>query len=341
MIEARYRGPEELNYKQADFSELKYIKIIYKDMDDETHEFKTEVNFMSDNYLSLMVRRKRPNTEEEPQEEIELLGEEDESSDSARLYYEEYLKKLAEIKEAKETASITGNYDEYYKRLSELKEAPEEERKKREKEEEKELSEEELKELEEKEVRQYAVECPQRVLLKFVIGELLYVATAELRDVKIKTTKVYFNFTAPVVLKLQQHRRFYRIDLKRLCLLVATNKQGSAEAFVARSINLSAGGVLINRLESATDGRLTMLNGEDYDKFQIIIVLEMDKVLKLQARYVREEQGRKYWRYAFEFINIPEEKVNFISKYVIGKQIEELNEEFNIKNKKILQRTRR
>ena len=171
--------------------------------------------------------------------------------------------------------------------------------------------------------------------MKFVIGELLYVAKAELKGIEIKAAKIFFSLKAPDVLKFEQHRRFYRIDLKRLCILTGTTKEGSSDVYVARSINLSAGGVLINRLETMEDNKYAVINPEKYNKFSMIIMLEMDKILKLKARYVRQEEGKKSWRYAFEFIDISEDKINYISKYVIGKQIEELSTEFNIKNKKV------
>ena len=337
MLEARYKGPETINYKQADFSELKYIKITYKDAEGETCELKTEVNFLSDSYISLFVKKDKneDETEEDTKDAIEICGEGGGSEQASKAYYDNYLKRLAEIKEAKKKIGINGEMDEYKKRLAKLmqeKEPPKEE-----KSQEIVLSGEELRLKEEIENKKFKVDCPQSVMLKFVIGDLLYVATAELANVQIKTTKVNFNIQAPAELKLQQRRRFYRIDLRRLCLLVATNKEGSSDIFIARSINLSAGGILINRLETMADGKFVTINPEKYEKYGMVIVLESNKVLKLSARYVREEEGKISQRYAFEFVDIEEEKTNYISKYIIGKQIEELNKKFNIKNKKLLQ----
>jgi len=108
MIENKYKGPESIDYKKADLSELKYIKIIYTDVANENHEIKTEVNFLSDNYLSLFIKKQIKNKEnnggeKEPSEENSDLD--DTSQNNA--YYDDYLKKLAEIKALKEKAGTT------------------------------------------------------------------------------------------------------------------------------------------------------------------------------------------------------------------------------------------
>ncbi len=338
MEEMKYRGAETLNYSTADFSNLKYIKINYTDINNESHELKTEVNFLGDSFISVFVQNNKTKTVEDDSNEVENWEHDTETAEIVTTFREDYLKKLSEIKAAKEMIGKNGELDEYNKKLAELKQAQivsEEPETTVEKEK---ISEEELKKREEKEMEKFEADCPQTILLKFVIGELLYVTTAELKSIKMKYSKIYFNISAPDILKLQQHRRFYRISLKRLCLLVGTDKEGSADTYVSRSINLSAGGVLINRLESITESKYITLNPEKYEKFNLVIVLEMNKILKLPARYVRQEEGKSCWRYAFEFVDIPEEKTNYISKYVIRKQIEELSEEFNIKNKQIVKR---
>ncbi len=343
MAELKYRGAETIDYKQADFSELKYIKILYLDSSGQTREIVTEINFMSDNFLSLYAVKEKGNTAEEKEEkdEIKILKNDKDLAESGRLDFEEYLKKIAEIKAAKDKIGITGNFSEYYKKLAELKQenielkkSEEYEKSKEELEEEKRKEEENLKkqkELEEEEKKKYSANCPQEVVLKFVIDDLLYVAKTELKGIGIKASKVYFNVKAPAVLKLKQRRRFYRIVLRRLCMLVATNITGSENSFIAKSINLSAGGILLNGLEPVVDGSRNVIYPNEYKAYNIVIVLEPDKVIKLEARYVRQEAGKKSKRYAFEFINVSPEKIDFLSKYVIRKQIEKLGIEFDVK----------
>lgn len=342
----RYKGAETINYKKADFSELKYIKIIYKDKFDEVHEYKTETNFLSDDYISLYVK-KITKKEENKNAKEEIQEQEDENL--ALDMTNNYLKKLAEIREIKEKAEATGNYGEYYTRIAELSamQKAEEDKQKEdfskeeittEYQEENQENPPETKEEDEKEdneeYKEFEIDCPQNVILKFVIGELLYVAEAELSEVAIKRPRVYFKIKAPEILKFEQHRRYYRIDLKRLCILIATNKKGSSSVFIARSINLSAGGILINRLEGLSgDGEYVSINPEEYVKYNLIIVLEMDKVLKIPAKYIRQEEGNISWKYGFEFSDITKDKTDIINKYVIGKQIDKLRSEFDMKNK--------
>ena len=62
MTEVQYRGADTINYRQTDLSELKYIKIVYIDMDGEIREHKTETNYLSDDYLSLYVKKIKKDT---------------------------------------------------------------------------------------------------------------------------------------------------------------------------------------------------------------------------------------------------------------------------------------
>ncbi len=329
MTEIKYRGEETLKYKTADFSELKYIKVIYTDVDGNSHEVKTSTNFMSDDYISLSVKKVQKKEEDDEAEITEVEPQESKSYST-----EDYLAKLAEIKSIKEEAEITGKFDEYYKKLEEIQNL-ESQPSKRADEVQADTQNEDNEVDKNIEGNKFNVNCPQPVMLKFVFNEILYVSHAQLVEVHSKGSKVIFKLKAPDVLRFQQHRRFYRINLKRLCVLIASNSQGSSDVFVARSINLSAGGVLINRLETISqDNKFVSINPEDYEAFNLILVIELEKVLKLSARYVRQEEGAKSWRYGFEFINISKDKIDFINKYVIGKQISKLREKFDLKNKK-------
>ena len=341
MEEIKYRGAETLNYSMADFSNLKYIKINYTDINNESHELKTEINFLGDSFISIFVQNDKTKIVENDSNKVKNREHDSETTEIVSTFREDYLKKLSEIKAAKEMIGKNGELDEYNKKLAELKQMQILSQEAEQTGGEKKLSEEEIKKCKEKEMEKYKADCPQTVLLKFVVGELLYVTNAELKSIKMKYSKIYFNISAPDTLKLQQLRRFYRINLKRLCILIGSDKEGSTDTYVSRSINLSAGGVLINRLESVTESKYITLNPEKYEKFNLVIVLEMDKILKLPARYVRQEEGKSSQRYAFEFVDISEEKTNYISKYVIRKQIDELSEEFCIKNKQVVQRMKK
>ena len=59
MTEINYKGVPKINYKTADLSNLQYIKIVFKDINNEIREFKTEISYMSDDYLSLYVKKSK------------------------------------------------------------------------------------------------------------------------------------------------------------------------------------------------------------------------------------------------------------------------------------------
>lgn len=172
--------------------------------------------------------------------------------------------------------------------------------------------------------REFKANYPQQVAVKFVAEDALYSAEATLQKIEKVDTFVHFTISPPQRMDRRQNRKYYRINLKRACILIATDKNGSSTAYMSRVVDVSAGGVLIHKLESMFDDKIISIEPSNYERFNIILFLDLEIVLKLSAKFIRQEKADKFERYAFEFINIKPSDVDTISKYVTKEQVEQL-----------------
>ena len=222
----------EIYYDIAELSKLKYVKVAYKDIDDEIHEVSTEVKFIGNSLIS--------------------------------LYFNQ-----------------TQNF--------------------------------------------YA-ECPQDVILKFVTTDAMYIATAILTEAKKVNNVVYLSIVPPVKIIRQQNRKYTRVNIDRTCILVVDDAKGKSTTYMAKSVNLSASGILINNLKTIIYDEPFESDFSKYDCFHIIMCLESDMVIKQFARYVRHDYVNNSHRYAFHYMRTKPETVSMINKYAINEQIKQLKQ---------------
>lgn len=169
------------------------------------------------------------------------------------------------------------------------------------------------------------INCPQKITIKFIADSGMYVAIATLQKVARVDNIIYFTISPPQTLYKQQNRKYYRVNLKRTCVLIATDKNGLNSIFMSRSVDVSAGGVLIENLESIFNSKQITIEPENYESFNIVLFLDLDVVLKMSARFVRQDMKDNSYRYAFEFIKVKQCDIDTISKYVAKEQYEQLN----------------
>ena len=170
----------------------------------------------------------------------------------------------------------------------------------------------------------FDIKYPQNVKIKFVTDGGMFIAESVLQEIKKSDNYVYLNILPPAKMVKHQERKYYRIQLKRACVLVATDFNGNSNCFMSRLVDISAGGVLIHKLESMYTSDFVTINPGDYSNFHIVLFLDIETVLKLSARYIRQEKNDVSYRYAFEFTNMKQKDVDIISKYVTKEQIEQL-----------------
>ena len=182
---------------------------------------------------------------------------------------------------------------------------------------------------------EFTIEHPQSVDIRFVIDNALYISKTTLSYVKRVGKEIYFTIMMPKMMSLVQKRKYYRIKLERSCVLIATDENGNSTSFLSRVVDISAGGILMHKLESMYDDKYVNIEPEKYKKFNIVLFLDVDVVLKLSARYVRFEKANRLKKYAFEFTKMNLNDINTISKYVAKEQLIQLKANQN--NKPLIQ----
>lgn len=171
----------------------------------------------------------------------------------------------------------------------------------------------------------FNIKYPQEVALKFITDEAVYITKTTLYEIKrAKDKLVYLTLATPTLMDYQQNRKFFRIKIDRVCVLVATDKEGNSTTFMSRIIDLSAGGVLLHQIETMFTDDFITIDTSKYVKYNIVLILGINTVLKLNARYVRQDKSDVSQRYAFEFIDNDEKNINTISKFVTQEQVSDL-----------------
>ena len=177
----------------------------------------------------------------------------------------------------------------------------------------------------------FDINYPQDIVVKFVAEDASYEGQATLQKIERGRTLVAFTITSPKTVERCQNRRYYRINLKRECVLVATDSEKHSSAFLARVIDVSGCGILVNKLETMFSSGYVAIDPAKYEQFHIILFLDIDKVLKLPARFVRQDATEGAGKYAFEYTDIKQNDIDLISKYVTKEQIEQINLQKNIR----------
>ena len=168
------------------------------------------------------------------------------------------------------------------------------------------------------------IDIQQMVTIKFICEDGLYKAKSTLKKFEKIDNNIYLSILPPNALNKQQNRKYYRINLKRTCVLICTDAEGHSDAFMSKMVDVSAGGVLIYQLESMFDNEFVSIYPAAYEYFNIVLFLDLDTVLKLSARFVRQVKAEKIDRYAFEFIKMKQADIDKISKFVTKEQVEQL-----------------
>ena len=168
------------------------------------------------------------------------------------------------------------------------------------------------------------IKCPNDITLKFVTPDEMFLANAVLKEMKQLEGIVYLSITPPNHMVKQQKRKYCRVNVDRSCVLVVTDQNGHSTAYLAKTVNLSACGILINNLEKMENEDPVNIEFSQYDCYHVVLFLETDKILKLFGRYVRSETVGGSLRYAFRFLSVKPEDTELLSDYVTREQVNQL-----------------
>ena len=165
----------------------------------------------------------------------------------------------------------------------------------------------------------FNITCPIGIVLKFVTRDAIYFAKAVLKEIRRTKDKVIFVLKAPQKTIRQQNRKFYRINIDRPCVLLVEGKNNN-QIYVAQTVNISKGGVLISDLESMlNDEKVTLQLPKDAG-CRFTIFLEHNLKIKTYAQYVRSEYVDETYRYGFQFFDIPQRYIMSFDKYLTNEE---------------------
>jgi len=164
---------------------------------------------------------------------------------------------------------------------------------------------------------------PQIVNLKFVLDNALCDGYTILNNIKVANGLTYLIIDHPKKLTKINRRKCYRIKLERTCVLNCTYEDGRSDSFIARLVDISLGGVFFHKLESMSNDDYVKIDPSKYVAFNIVLFLDVDVVLKLSARFIRQEEGRVSYRCAFEFLEMKKKNEEKLNQFLTQEQIKQ------------------
>ena len=176
------------------------------------------------------------------------------------------------------------------------------------------------------------ITCPTGVVLKLVTTDSIHFAKVILKELKSNNDKYILVLDTPQKTIRQQNREFYRINIDCPCVLLIDNDKNNNKAYIAQSVNISKGGALISNLESISimEHEHFSLQINNGDSCYITMFLEQNLKVKSYSKFVRTETVDNTYRYALQFLNIPNKYSIPFDKYLANEEYKLLK---TIKNK--------
>ncbi len=166
----------------------------------------------------------------------------------------------------------------------------------------------------------YNINCPTGAVLKFITDSAIFYAKAILQEIKQTGDNYVFILKTPQNTIQKQNRRFYRLNVERPCVLQVNNEDGEYETYIAQSVNVSKGGILLTNVESTMNDEQVNLQLSDGDFCHIVIFLKHNIKIKTLAEFVRLERVDDTYRYAFQFLDMGLEYAAQLVKYISSEE---------------------
>lgn len=150
------------------------------------------------------------------------------------------------------------------------------------------------------------IQTPQDVALSFVCDNGLYTTLTTLKFIDNKPPYVFFTLRTPDELEYHQSREFFRVKADESAIL---NIDGNI--MISKIYDVSAKGVRL----------VVPQKVEAYDNVIIEMMFNAGSV-KTRTKFIRFDDEDGILKASFEFVEIPENDVDFISQVCIKKQLE-------------------
>lgn len=164
--------------------------------------------------------------------------------------------------------------------------------------------------------KEFDVDCPTGAVLKFVTTDSIHFTKTVLKKVRSVGHKLVFVLETPQKIIQKQYRKFNRIAKNRPCVLLFKNKTLKDKTFIAKTVNMSKGGVLLHDFESLSNDQKQCLKLADGDCCYIAIFIKHNITIKSYAKFIRTEYINESYRYGFQFIDMPKQYSDTLDKYI-------------------------
>ena len=183
--------------------------------------------------------------------------------------------------------------------------------------------------------KNFDITCPTGIVLKLVTADAIHYAKTILKETKKIGNKYIFSMDAPKKTIRQQNRKHCRVILNRPGVIL-TNDDGNKQTYITQTENISMGGVLICGAESLLNDDIVKLKLRKDDHCHLVLFVEHKFIIKIEAQLVRIEQIKDSYRYAFQFVDMPQKYINPLNKYITNEQLKLLKTGgLNIKSKAV------
>lgn len=155
------------------------------------------------------------------------------------------------------------------------------------------------------------IPTPQSVELGIACDNGLYKAKTILKKVEYDAPYILFSLKKPEEMELQQNREYFRVKLQENANVIYEKDEQPVQ-FSAITYDISAKGVRIELEEEI-----------EFPEKVVLLLFFENKTIEVNAKYIRTDIDDNIIKASFQFTDISEIDLDFISQVCFKKQLEE------------------
>ena len=160
------------------------------------------------------------------------------------------------------------------------------------------------------------INVPQEVSLGIACENGLYKTKTILKKIEEDDAYMLLSIQRPDEVEYQQKREYFRVKIKEnVSILYTLNEQNITYSGI--TYDISAKGVRIE-LDKVTDFP---------EEVKLVLYLPQ-KTINVQAKYIRSDEDDKILKASFQFVNIAQSDLDYVSQVCFRKQLEERRKNF-------------
>jgi len=155
------------------------------------------------------------------------------------------------------------------------------------------------------------INIPQEVILGIACDNGLYKTKTTLKKIEEDDGYTLLSMLKPEEMEYQQKREYFRVKLREN-VNILYKIDGKEHKLSAITYDISANGV-----------RIELDSQIDFSEYVVISLYLPKKEIKVQAKYIRSDDEDQIIKAAFQFINLSQSDLDYISQICLCKQLEE------------------